>query len=116
MKGLTKISDVAAANSELRQLFEHVRGLRELEALLFLKLGTPLSRNFNVAAFHDDGALVLVARSALWATRLRYLAPELVTWAKTVRELRGIKSLQVYVGRFHPDSTRSVQPNPIRQS
>jgi hypothetical protein len=107
MKGLTKIGDVAAANSELRQIFDHVRRLRELEAELFLKLGTPLSENFNVAAIHDDGALVLVARSSLWATRLRYLAPEIVSWAKGIATLQAVKSIQVHVGKFHPDSARA---------
>lgn len=99
MKGLTKVGAVAAANSELRQIFERVQGLKQLEHQLSLKLGSPLAQNFNVAAIHEDGALVLLARSAVWATRLRYLAPEILAWSRTVSELKAVKSIQVQVGR-----------------
>ncbi len=47
MKGPVKVSELVAANSDLRQIFEHAQNLRHLEFQLFSKLGGPLSENFN---------------------------------------------------------------------
>jgi hypothetical protein len=111
MKGPTKIADIASGNLGLRELFAHAQGLREVEEKLFSKLGAPLAGNFSVAAVHHDGALVLIARSAVWATKLRYLAPDLLTWARAVPELRSVRTVEVQVGRVHrPESPRARAP------
>lgn len=94
-----KIADVMTANATLNLLLRRVRELSGLENLLNARLGEVFARNCRVAAFREDGTLVLVASSPVWVTRLRYLVPDLLAWSKDVPEFRGLKTIHVQIAR-----------------
>jgi hypothetical protein len=94
-----KLADVMATNATLSLLLRQAQELRGLEGLLNARVGDAFAQNCKVAAFREDGTLLLVAKSPVWATRLRYLVPDLIAWARGVPEFRSIKSIHVQVQR-----------------
>ncbi len=99
MKTPQKLTDVMAGNATLSLLLRQAQELRSLESLLNARVGDAFAQNCKVAAFREDGTLLLVAKSPVWATRLRYLVPDLITWARGVPEFHSIKSIHVQVQR-----------------
>lgn len=100
MKTPQKLKDVMAANATLSLLLRRAQELRGLESILNTRVGDTFAQNCKVAAYRDDGTLVLVARSPVWATRIRYLAPDLLSWAKGVPEFGSISAIHVQVERW----------------
>lgn len=94
-----KFADVMNANATLSLLLRRARELSALELLLNARLGEAFAKNCRVAAFKEDGMLVLVASSPVWVTRLRYLVPDLLAWAKDVPEFTGLKAINVQIAR-----------------
>lgn len=98
-KSPRRLTDVMARDTTLSQLLRTARELKRLQALLDERMGAGFAANCKVAALRADGTLVLVARSPVWASRLRYLGNELVAWAKQVPELAAISGVHVQVGK-----------------
>jgi hypothetical protein len=99
VKTLRKLNDVMAGNASLSLLLRQAQELRGLEKILNARVGDTFTQNCKVAAYRDDGILLLIARSPVWATRLRYLVPDLLVWAKGVPEFGNIKGIHVQVER-----------------
>ncbi len=98
-KSPRKLTEVMARDTTLNQLLRTARELNTLQALLDARMGAGFAANCKVAALRADGTLVLVARSPVWASRLRYLGNELVKWAEQVPELASIRNVHVQVGK-----------------
>lgn len=98
-KSPRKLTEVMARDTTLSQLLRTARELKALQALLDARMGSGFAANCKVAALRADGTLVLVARSPVWASRLRYLGNELVEWAKQEPELASVTSVHVQVGK-----------------
>lgn len=98
---MRRVGEVITGTGPLKALVERARDLRALQAVLATRLGSDFSRYCQVAGLREDGTLVLVAGSPAWATRFRYLAPDLVTWARESRipELQGMRAVHVSVSR-----------------
>jgi len=98
---MRRLGDVMATESALQGLMEKARSLSRLQAALAERLGQDFSTHCKVAGLREDGTLVLVAGSAGWATRFRYLGPDLVNWAQEAQipALRGLRAVHVIVGR-----------------
>jgi hypothetical protein len=99
MGGPIKVGEVVATNSSLRALLRRADDLRALERLFTERLGPGFAAHFDVAGIHDDGVLVLIAHSAAWATRLRFLVPELLQWARTTAPLKHVTAIDVRIAR-----------------
>lgn len=98
-KSPRKLTEVMARDTTLSQLLRTARELKALQALLDARMGAGFAANCKVAALRADGTLVLVARSPVWASRLRYLGNDLVEWAKQVPELASVSGVHVQVGK-----------------
>jgi len=98
-KSPRKLTEVMARDTTLSQLLRTARELKVLQALMDARMGAGFAANCKVAALRADGTLVLVARSPVWASRLRYLGTDLVEWAKQVPELARVSSVHVQVGK-----------------
>ncbi len=107
MKGPRRIGDIVANHSVLQLLVTKTTELKGLRDTLAVKLGDSFVQNFDVAALHDDGTLVLIAQSPAWATRLRYVVPDLLVWARAVPSLTRVTDIQVQLARV-----RRPQGNP----
>ncbi|MBI2802591.1 MAG: DUF721 domain-containing protein [Gammaproteobacteria bacterium] len=99
MKGPVRISEIAAAHSSLRGLMDHAQKLRALELRIAERLGENFATNFGVAAIHLDGTLVLVANSPAWATRMRYIVPELLKWIQASPDLNHVRAIEINIKR-----------------
>src|SRR5262245_13093585 len=62
---------LALSSPGLSAMVQHARFLQQLDARLRSELPASLARHVQVANLHAD-RLVMVAESAVWATRLRY--------------------------------------------
>jgi hypothetical protein len=98
---MRRLGDVMATEGSLQGLLAKARVLAGLQAALAERLGPDFSIHCKVAGLREDGTLVLVAGSAAWATRFRYLGPDLVNWAKEAQipALRGLRAVHVIIGR-----------------
>ena len=98
---MRRLGDVMARDGSLQGLVAKARWLAGLEAALTERMGPEFSKHCKVAGLREDGTLVLVTASAAWATRFRYLGPELVSWARdaNISALSGLRAVHVIVGR-----------------
>ena len=100
MKGPVRIGELAATNPSLRDLFEQTQTLKALEQRIGERLGENFAANFSAARLREDGTLVLTAISPTWATRLRYIAPELLQWARSTPDLKHIQAIDILIQRI----------------
>ncbi|MSQ68194.1 MAG: DUF721 domain-containing protein [Gammaproteobacteria bacterium] len=96
MKNPTRISAIVAQTPALSQLVERARELSEIDAVVRGWLPAAIGSKVQVALTRGD-TLVLTAASAVWATRLRYEAPQLLERARGTLSLRHITRVQVKV-------------------
>jgi hypothetical protein len=83
-------------NPSLSGILHHCRQLHGLNALLGEILGAELAAHCHLANIRDN-TLVLAADSAAWATRCRYLAPQLLQKIRSNRDLSGIDNIRVKI-------------------
>ena len=96
MKTPTRLSAIVAQTPALSQLIERARELGEIDAVVRSWLPAPIGSKVRVALIRGD-TLVLTAASAVWATRLRYEAPQLLERARSSLSLRHITRVQVKI-------------------
>lgn len=65
------------AGKDLSQLVTRAREAGELDARVRALLPEPLGEHVTGAVLHEDTVVILVD-SAAWASRIRFMAPELV--------------------------------------
>lgn len=100
MKSPRPITAIITAHASLDALRRQAERLRALQGTLGERLGEHFLQNARVAALREDGALVLITRSPVWATRLRYMVPEILGWARGVPALAEIRTIEVQVGNL----------------
>lgn len=100
MKSPRSISSILSTHASLASLQRQAERLRALERTLGDRLGEHFQQNARVAALREDGALVLITRSPVWATRLRYMVPEILAWARGIPALAEVRAIEVQVGNL----------------
>jgi hypothetical protein len=98
MKSPRPISSVIAAHASLDALRRQTERLRALQGILGNRLGGLFQQHARVAALREDGTLVLIARSPVWATKLRYMVPEILNWTRGEAALTEVRTIEVQVG------------------
>jgi hypothetical protein len=96
MKNPTRIGAIVADTPSLNQLVRRARELQEIDRTVGEWLPELLRDKVKVAVTRGD-TLVLLAASAVWATRLRYEIPELLEQARATQALAHIARIQVRV-------------------
>ncbi|MGD9600739.1 MAG: DciA family protein [Gammaproteobacteria bacterium] len=99
MKRPRPLDDVMSSSATLHQLLARARQLQTLEQLLGARFGDAFTKHCKVAGVREDGTLVLVAQTPVWVTRLRYMAPDVISWARDTPELAGVRRVDVHVAR-----------------
>ncbi len=93
MKGPIHVTTIAADAPGLGPLIQRAHRLAALGVLVRSWLSPTLASHVEVANLRD-GTLVLSARSAAWATKLRYEIPTVLAAAKrhgATSEIRDVK-------------------------
>jgi hypothetical protein len=81
--------------SQVADLVTTARKLRRLNHFLASVLDQPLTNHCQIARFEGD-LLVLNADSPVWASRLRYYIPTLLTQLKqNIPDLQGLKTIKI---------------------
>jgi hypothetical protein len=78
------------------RLLEHVQLLQSLDKRLHACLDTAAAGHAQVADLNSD-RLIIHASSAAWATRLRYLTPQLLRCLRTSPSLTNLNHIEVKV-------------------
>ncbi|MEN8216175.1 MAG: DUF721 domain-containing protein [Pseudomonadota bacterium] len=68
---------LANSSGVLKRLLQHSETLKHLNKIFQASLSDPLKQHCHVANFRQK-ILVVHTDSSIWATRLRYMAPELL--------------------------------------
>ena len=98
--------DKLLGGSKYASLLQRVRALTALDAQLRELLPAPLNQHCRLLAVRDD-TLVLAADSPVWASRLRFHAPQLV---KQLSRLHAVKLRTVRVRVRPPEASATAPP------
>jgi len=82
----------------LAQVLERAKQLRKLTTLLQEIVDAPLNEHIHVANIRDN-ILVIGTDSAVWHTRIKYLAPNIL---EQMKQIKGLESLQKIEFRVQP--------------
>ena len=113
-KHLTAASILKQDSSVLHSLFERLKYLEKLVEILSGHLEPLLVRHSRVANF-ENGCLMIIAESAIWATRIRFQAPQLIPKLSAYPELYGLKSIECKVVPIVVQRALMASPYPPRK-
>lgn len=94
MKNIASL--LTPSKSQLGKIVEKTEHIQKLTAILHSYLEEPL-KSYCQAANFQDGCLTISTESAVWATQLRYLTPDLLKQLCEYPEFRGLQSIRSYV-------------------
>ncbi len=105
------------ANKQLQTIVAKVAALQKTNQDVERFLDNELRGHCKVANF-EQGSLVLVVNSAAWATRLRYLLPQLRTKLRNDAEMYNLRTIKVIVSQDPltetPDNNSSKAKHGLR--
>ncbi len=87
---------MANSSGDLNRLFQRCQILKRLEKILHASLPVPLNQHCRVANLQNK-ILVIHTNSSLWATRLRYMAPDLLRQWGQNRTIPAIDQIEIKV-------------------
>ncbi len=93
--------------SQFERMVVRSKQLASLNRHLETHLPAPLAQHCHIANYRDN-ELVLVADNATWATRLRYLAPDLITALQKTPVFKGLKNVHCRVAQPSASSPASA--------
>lgn len=99
-------------NDSLDGLIRRGRQLHGLNILLGELLGTELASHCQLANIREN-TLILATDSSAWATRLRYMAPQLIQQLKGDKRLNGIDTVHVIIT---PPVSPGDTSHPVRRA
>jgi len=85
------------------QVLERAKQLRKLTSQLRNMVDAPLNQHIHVANIRDN-ILIIGTDSAVWHTRIKYLAPTIL---EQMKQHKGLEKLQTVEFRVQPSSTGS---------
>jgi hypothetical protein len=83
------------------QVLERAKQLRKLTNQLRNLVDAPLNQHIHVANIRDN-ILIIGTDSAVWHTRIKYLAPTIL---EQMKQHKGLEKLQTVEFRVQPSST-----------
>ena len=75
------------------QVLERAKQLRKLSFQLKTMVDAPLNEHIHVANIRDN-TLIIGTDSAVWHTRVKYLAPSILDQMKQIKGLENLKSIE----------------------
>lgn len=97
-------------DSQVAHLVTRTQQIRYFTRTVKQLLGKSLSEHCQTAIFHQD-TLILLTNSPVWATRLRFHAPGLLTQLQGLQDWQSLKTIKIKVC---PDN-RAPQTPPQRR-
>lgn len=101
-------------NGALKNLLQRMAYLNQLNKLLADHLEPNLIRHCRVTQF-ENGHLVIIAESAIWATRIRFQSPQLIPQLKAYPPLADLKSIECKVAPNVPHRALMAPSSPARK-
>lgn len=88
------VFDIVSRFSQLKQLTDKAKRLRELNTSLMACIPPSLVQHVQLATVRD-GCLVLQAEGSTWAAQLRFKTPEILEKLKSHPEFHEVRSVRV---------------------
>ncbi|MGE0482801.1 MAG: DciA family protein [Gammaproteobacteria bacterium] len=95
-KAPTQVGRIVSAFGHLKQLTARAARIVELERVLQSHLPPALVGHVRLGPI-DNGSLVLFASSPVWASKLRFVTPQLLADLPTAAEFSTVRSIRVRV-------------------
>ena len=89
----------------LAQVLQRAKQLRKLSFQLKKMVDAPLNEHIHVANIRDN-ILIIGTDSAVWHTRIKYLAPTIL---EQVKQIKGLEHMQKIEFRIQPASVTPDQ-------
>ncbi len=96
-------------NDVLAHLFKHSLDIIQLGDAIKNRIGAPLNKHFCVANFSPE-TLVILADSAVWATRLRFRTAEILRIARNCPGLKDLQTVRIRVNPLPVEDTNREEP------
>lgn len=111
MKNIAQL--IEGTQNILHQLWEKNQHVQQVNQTLMLTLPSPLSKHCRVVNLREQTA-VIYADSAAWATRLRYLIPDILqAWQQQTSEITKIE-IRVHLEAIEPTTApNTLSPEPL---
>jgi len=93
------------SSGSFAQLLERAKKLRKLTYQLRAMVDAPLNEHIHVANIRDN-KLIIGTDSAVWHTRIKYLAPTIL---EQMKEIQGLEKLQEIEFRVQPVASVGFQ-------
>ena len=106
-----RITDVIAADAHGSDMLRHAKLLRDLQNAVQSALPRSLLNHLTVANLHKH-TLVLNADSSSWATRARYLAPDLINSLNLMELKCEVRDIRVRVSPTETAIRRTSSATP----
>ncbi|MCP5143803.1 MAG: DUF721 domain-containing protein [Gammaproteobacteria bacterium] len=113
--GGKRFTALSAAEPTLRALVSHAHSLMKVQRILEGVLPEELAQHLSVANVHQ-GTLVLNARSAIWCTKARFAAPQILEKLQCISELKGIHQIRIRLDPRTPEARDSHRGQSARHS
>ncbi len=94
MKSISQL--IAYPSGFLSGLLHHCDVLKQLDKIMLSSLPVPLNQHCRVANFRHK-ILVIHTDSSIWASRLRYMTPELLCQWQQNRAMPSIEQIEIKV-------------------
>lgn len=91
------------SGGSLAQVLNRAKQLRKLSFQLKKMVDAPLNEHIHIANIRDN-VLIIGTDSAVWHTRIKYLAPTIL---EQMKQIKGLEHLQKIEFRIQPASVTS---------
>lgn len=104
---------ISHQDERFKHLLLQAKALTEIKIIINQVIDYQIAEHTEVAKIHN-GQLTLICDSSVWATRLRYMEPQIVTKLKQYSSLKSIHKIEIKV---RPLSAHRLSPTnkPRRQ-
>jgi len=84
------------SNGQLKKLLNKTKQLRKLDQDFQTILDPQLTKHCKIANLRND-CLIIIADNATWATRIRYMAPDLLEKLKNKPNFQQVKTIRCII-------------------
>jgi hypothetical protein len=111
MKSLRPIQTTFGQRGTLHAISSHARQLESLQRIIQACLNEPLCSHVQLANYRK-GLLILQTDSPVWASKLRYLVPELRKQCQLHPSFQSLRDIRILVAPFRAEPRPVQRPQP----
>jgi hypothetical protein len=111
MKSLRPIKTTFGQRGTLHAISSHARQLESLQRIIQACLNEPMCSHVQLANYRNS-LLILQTDSPVWASKLRYLVPELIKQCQLHPSFQSLRDIRILVAPFRAEAKPVKRPQP----